>query len=210
MNKSKGNHVARALSRVSTEPAELGCLIWEGAVSGSGYGQASLGGKRVYTHRLAWAFGLEGQRHGALPPPNVVIRHLCDTPRCCNPDHLQAGTQAENLRDMVERGRSARGDAHGSRKHPERVPRGDAHFSRKHPERMARGEAHGSRTHPERLARGEANGFAKLSDADVARVRELRAEGLKPREIAEMVGCSRPHVSKILRGLSRAPLAPKN
>lgn len=34
-------------------------------------------------------------------------RHACDTPACCNPDHLADGTQADNMRDAAERGRNA-------------------------------------------------------------------------------------------------------
>lgn len=181
LTKSK-NKIARALDRVSSEPTQKGCLLWEGAVNNrGGYGQVRLGEKDVRTHRVAWAFGLSGQRHGALPPPHVVIRHKCDNPRCNNPEHLQAGTSADNNRDTVERGRI----------------------------RPPRGEANGSRKHPESRPRGEANGNATLSDAAVARVRELREEGLLLREIAERVGCSQSHVSDILRGRKRVPLAPR-
>lgn len=179
MDKIKNNLISLALARVSSTPTERGCLLWEGGVSGGGYGAVTFSGKQVGTHRLAWAFGLEGERHGAMPPPNVVIRHRCDTPRCCNPSHLQAGSVADNNRDMVERGRSARGDANGSRKHRERLPRGEAH------------------------------GSATLTDAVVKKVRELRAEGLLQREIAVLVGCSRSYVSEILHGHYRTPVAPR-
>ena len=33
------------------------------------------------------------------------MRHSCDNPRCCNPNHLSVGTQRDNILDMVKRGR---------------------------------------------------------------------------------------------------------
>ena len=34
-----------------------------------------------------------------------VVRHTCDTPWCINENHLVLGTQADNVKDSVERGR---------------------------------------------------------------------------------------------------------
>lgn len=34
-----------------------------------------------------------------------VIRHKCDNPYCCNPDHLESGTQKDNVQDQIKRGR---------------------------------------------------------------------------------------------------------
>ena len=45
--------------------------------------------------------------YGYLPE---VVRHRCDNPPCYNPAHLLPGTMADNSRDMVDRGRSCRGE----------------------------------------------------------------------------------------------------
>jgi hypothetical protein len=34
-----------------------------------------------------------------------IIRHRCDVVNCVNPDHLEPGTQLDNMNDMAERGR---------------------------------------------------------------------------------------------------------
>jgi hypothetical protein len=33
---------------------------------------------------------------------NMVIRHMCNNKKCCNPDHLQPGTIRENVLDMFK------------------------------------------------------------------------------------------------------------
>jgi hypothetical protein len=38
-------------------------------------------------------------------PDNLLVRHKCDNPRCINPDHLELGTQKDNVGDMVQRRR---------------------------------------------------------------------------------------------------------
>ena len=40
---------------------------------------------------------------GELPE---VVRHKCDNPRCVNPEHLEGGTQKDNMQDCVQRGRA--------------------------------------------------------------------------------------------------------
>lgn len=36
---------------------------------------------------------------------DMNVLHSCDTPPCLNPFHLRAGTQAENMKDMWDKGR---------------------------------------------------------------------------------------------------------
>lgn len=54
---------------------------------------------------------------------------------------------------------------------------------------------------------GERNGNARFTDAEVAQALELRARGLTQREVAEIVGMSPQHVSRIERGLRRTAVA---
>ena len=63
-------------------------------------------GKPVLAHRQAYKL-----HHGSLPvggptAHGAVIMHTCDNPACCNPAHLRAGSQLDNIRDMKEKGRA--------------------------------------------------------------------------------------------------------
>lgn len=84
------------------------CIEWTGAHTVEGYGQTRFEGRRVYAHRLAFF-----KAHGWWPQ---VVRHSCDNPPCWNQVHLNAGTHADNVRDMVARGRNAHGANHGGAK----------------------------------------------------------------------------------------------
>ena len=54
----------------------------------------------VLMHRIAW------EAHNAEPiPEGMVVMHTCDNPECFNPHHLRLGTQSENMRDCVAKGR---------------------------------------------------------------------------------------------------------
>lgn len=60
-----------------------------------------------YVHRIAYI-----SYHGALPEAGLVVAHTCDNRRCIAREHLVAATQAQNLADMVAKGRSNRGERH--------------------------------------------------------------------------------------------------
>ena len=75
---------------------------------------ASNGVSTVPAHRIAYAI-----EHGLKlsdMPRNLVVRHLCIDPayrnNCNNPAHLELGSQAENLADMVGHGTKVRGEKH--------------------------------------------------------------------------------------------------
>ena len=91
-------------------PSEGGCLLWTGCINRYGYGQISVGGKKVLTHRLAWSVA-----KGPIPE-GLHVLHRCDTPACTNPAHLFLGTNADNMADKVAKGRSSSGERHGRAK----------------------------------------------------------------------------------------------
>jgi len=87
-----------------------GCLLWTGAKSHSGHGQVYVDGKLDRTHRVAWTLA-----KGSIPE-GLCVLHRCDTPACVKVDHLFLGTQSENMQDMMQKGRGAKGSRTGSAK----------------------------------------------------------------------------------------------
>ncbi len=86
-------------------PCENGCLIANCSLDAHGYPSLSIGGKNYSLHRAVIEV-----TSGKVPDRNEVVRHTCDTPRCINPAHLILGSVQDNSNDMVERGRSPRGE----------------------------------------------------------------------------------------------------
>jgi HNH endonuclease len=94
---------------------DTGCLIWTGSHKGM-HKNGRYGTIAVSTHRLAWELA-----NGPIPEGMHVL-HRCDTPACCNPDHLFLGTQTDNMADKTRKGRARNGGT-GKLKPPERRPR---------------------------------------------------------------------------------------
>lgn len=86
------------------------CFVWTAHITKDGYGQERLAGKKYMTHRIVWML-----YNGSIPE-NMNVLHTCDNPPCCNPRHLLLGTQADNIRDKVSKGRQAKGEGHGQSK----------------------------------------------------------------------------------------------
>ena len=95
------------------------CWEWQGCLLKNSistrkrmpYGRMNVGGVMHYAHRIAWECV-----NGPIPD-GLVVRHRCDNPRCCNPAHLELGTQSDNRRDMFERGREGKSKAQPGEAH---------------------------------------------------------------------------------------------
>ncbi len=84
------------------EQNDLGCFVWAGSRR-VGYGALWNGWQMEGAHRVSWAL-----TYGPVPPGKHVL-HTCDNRACTTPEHLYLGTDVENARDRVDRGRAANG-----------------------------------------------------------------------------------------------------
>lgn len=77
------------------------CWLWKGQLDTNKYGRFVINGKRVKANRAAYQI-----TRGSIPD-GLCALHRCDNPPCVRPSHLWAGTQAENMRDMIKKGRNS-------------------------------------------------------------------------------------------------------
>lgn len=95
-----------------------GCWDWTSRINNSGYGLISgkingryhvYPGRSMLAHRVSWII-----HNGDIPECDgyhgTVIMHTCDNPACVNPAHLRLGTQADNVKDMIVKGRKVAGE----------------------------------------------------------------------------------------------------
>lgn len=97
------------------------CWVFKGIIHLQGYGMICLFGQKKSTKAHRWAYILS---KGEVPI-GLAVLHSCDNRPCCNPKHLSAGTQKENMRQMIERNRGVcpRGDKHPGSKITEEIAR---------------------------------------------------------------------------------------
>lgn len=86
---------------------ENGCWIWTAGKRPNSKGvlyprhHTQLGS--IGAHRFSYSIYIESI------PKGMMVCHKCDTPLCVNPDHLFLGYHKDNMCDMVNKGRSYRG-----------------------------------------------------------------------------------------------------
>ncbi len=99
----KGPKPTSCVERIERHANELRdgeCWTTDYVQQSTGYVLVMQSGTNLLQHRIAW------EAHNAEPiPDGMVVMHTCDNPSCFNPEHLVLGTQSDNIRDCVAKGR---------------------------------------------------------------------------------------------------------
>ncbi len=132
------------------------------------------GGYGAFGSKRAHRVGYELQV-GPIPE-GLGILHRCDNPPCVRGSHLFAGTQKENAADAKSKGMLAH---------------------QKHPDVF---HNNGKRLLNNKKVRGEEHGCAKLTEADVRKIREAHTLGDSNKSIARAYGVSDGAIDNIIAG----------
>lgn len=141
-----------------------GCWEWVGSKRGNGYGRFYVNGQSYGAHRVSFTI-----TNGPIPSGMFALHH-CDVRNCVNPHHLFLGTQTDNVKDMVQKHRQPKGETHGSRTSPGRLPRGERHHK------------------------------AKVTERDVRDIRKEYGKGVSQRRLGREYGLAHCSIGSIVRG----------
>jgi len=205
-SRRKRRAVMRALSE-NWEVSANGCWEWNLGKS-HGYGQIRVheiwGDTPIYAHRASYLI------HKGPIPTGMVVRHRCDNPSCLNPEHLLLGSQADNIADMVARGRQCLGEANGMSKLTDKEVKAirsmkDAgmtgraiaalfKISEGHVSTILKGKKRGTAGGP----LSGVHGGTKYPEALVFEAIELRNSGVPMKELMERYGLTDSQIRQVL------------
>ncbi len=161
---------------------ETGCLEYNNPKK-IGYPRVNLGSETFAAHRIAYFLYYDAD------PLEMLVRHLCHNHNCANPMHLTLGTHWDNSQDMVNAGRSQKGEKHWTRRMPERLEQLKKHASKLGTERTAN-------------FNGEKHPTTKLTPEKVRAIKAHSKMGATNKDLAAAFGVTHSNISAIVLGKS--------
>lgn len=89
------------------------CELYGGGLYSNGYGRFYLDGKHELAHRVA------AKIYFGDIPKGMNVLHKCDVKACCAKEHLFFGSHADNMQDMIKKGRQVKNKSMLGRHHSE-------------------------------------------------------------------------------------------
>lgn len=88
------------------------CWPWKGCTNQGGYGRFSFNFLEKENEFIASRLALIYEYNRDIEPGKFALHSCIENRKCCNPNHLRAGTQLENIHEMIQQGRKvvARGE----------------------------------------------------------------------------------------------------
>jgi len=175
------------------------CWEWVGSLKENGYGQFRFRGKSGYAHRASYSM------FNGPTPHDMTVDHQCQNlagdcregnacphRRCVNPAHLELTGGVDNARRGVRARRTCpRGhDLEGNRKDLARCRRCLAQDVALQSDRIVIND----------LVDGKRKAKAKISDADIEAMREMKALGRPLVQIAGVFGITAKYASAVTSG----------
>lgn len=80
------------------------CWEWQASIGADGYGTFWYRDVTRRAHRIAVILSPRFDAESLDDINGDVVKHSCDNHRCCNPQHLNLGSQRGNIIEAIERG----------------------------------------------------------------------------------------------------------